>query len=100
MFSFTLHLNQPLDSWKIENLNNMNYMFYKAYRYKYDICWDISNVKYRKSIFLNKNNNDFLKIWKFGDHLEDEEEYFNLQILIFYKLEFDTVHLLNHLFSY
>jgi surface protein len=58
MFYYAEKFNQPLNSWNVSNVIDMEYMFYNAKAFNQDISnWDVSNVTYHYNFDYGTNSN-------------------------------------------
>ena len=52
MFAHCHKFNQPLNSWDVSNVENMNSIFYCCENFNQDLSsWDVSNVEYMSGMF-------------------------------------------------
>lgn len=55
------YFNQSIGNWNVQNVANMNYMFYEALQFNRNIYnWNVQNVMHMCAVFTcHEENNDF-----------------------------------------
>ena len=51
MFKSARLFDADVSDWNIQSVTDMDRMFYHAQSFSKKLCWDISNVKYKRDVF-------------------------------------------------